>query len=119
HNHFFGIFGEVDGSLSSRVGAAYDVEGLSFAGERVRCSAAVVNTCALQTVDAGNVETAPLHTGGNQKRVTRNLTPVSELDVSVRSFEPDADGLLRREYFNSEALGLDHSATREIGAAQS
>src|SRR5262249_46857637 len=119
HNDFFRVLREVDCGLSGGVGATNNIEGLAFTGERVGCPAAVVNACPLQAVDAGDVEAPPLHASSDQQRMTRNLNAVRELDVAVWSFNTNADGFLRREDFYAEALGLDHGAAREIGAAQS
>src|SRR5262245_61580096 len=59
HNDFFRVLREVDCGLSGGVGATNNIEGLAFTGERVGGSAAVVNACPLQAVDAGDVEAPP------------------------------------------------------------
>ena len=99
HDHLARKFGKMHGRLARGIRAADDVYGLTLARQRFGRSAAIVNARALQLVDAGNIQRAPLHAHRQQQGVTRNLESVAQLYVAIRSIDANADRFLRRQEF--------------------
>src|SRR5712692_10515543 len=104
--------------LTGGVCSAYYVHRLALASNRFRRTAAVVNAGALQALNSGHVERAPLYTHGQQQRVAGNLRAVREFEVAVRAIDANAHGFLGREDLHIKAPCLRHRTTRQIAAAQ-
>src|SRR5262249_52026599 len=94
--------------------AANDVNSFAFAGNRLGGSTTVIDARALQFLDPRYIERAPLHTCGEKQGVTRNLKPISQLDIAIRPVDANAYRFLRRENLDIEAPRLCYGATREI-----
>ncbi len=98
------------GGLAGRIGAADDENGFSAAGNGFRSATAVVDAGALQTVNAGHIESAPLNTHGEEQGVAGNFGAVGELDEAIGTVHAEADDILRRKNFDAEAAGLRDGA---------
>ena len=104
--------------MSGGVGAADDIDVLVPAGSHLGGCAAVVNARALQTIDARNVEFAPLNAGGQQHGVTRQLGSVVEAHIAIRTIHPQRRRFLRRDDLYAKTPGLRNGTAREVAARE-
>src|SRR5690242_10339280 len=105
HNDFFGEFREVHGGLTGGVCSADDVYGFALARNGFGSAAAIIHACALEAVDAGNVESAPLNAHGEKKDVTGDFGAVREFQVAIGAFCAKAGGFLRGKNLHAKTLG--------------
>src|SRR5260370_3778646 len=83
--------------------AAHDVRGFTLAGQGFGGSAAIVTAGALQALNARDVESAPLHTHGEKKRMAGNFEAISEFQKAIGAFRPDANGFLRSQNLHAQS----------------
>ncbi len=119
HDDFFGIFGKMHGGLTGGIGAADDVNGFASTSDGFRSSAAIVDAGALEAIDAGNIQRAPLNAHRQEQSVAGNFGAIGEFDEAIGAVDAKADHILRRENFDAEAAGLRHGAESQVGAGES
>src|SRR5580658_8476887 len=98
------------GGLAGRIGSADDVDGFAAAGDGFRCAATVVDAGALEALDTGNIQSAPLNTHREKQSIAGNFGAIGKLDETIGAVDAEANYVLRGKNFDTKAAGLRYSA---------
>src|SRR5580658_10776316 len=102
--------------LAGGIGAADDVDGFAATRDGFRSAAAVVNTGALEAIDARDVKRAPLNAHREEQSVAGDFGAIGEFDEAIGAVDAEADDILGRENFDTKAAGLRDGAESQVGA---
>ncbi len=116
HVDMTGIAGEVHRSLTCRVGASDNVDGLLLARHRLGQGRAIVDARSAELVGTRHVQLAVVDSGRDQADMAGHLLAVGHPDDLVLVVAADGGDPLGEE-LGFQSLGLDKGAVGELGSA--
>jgi hypothetical protein len=79
---------------------------------------AVVNAAPREFINAGRIQFAIGNTGGDEHGVATDFAAIGQFHQTILIFNAQRRHFLRRQNLNTEALGLRHGTTRQIGTTE-